>query len=76
MNSPAHNMYVVVSQLKSFKLARAERKFQVNYSDMSVNSHILILDFSFYRTQVSLGSGLWVPVSLTPYLQDFFETGG
>ena len=48
MNSSAHNMYVVDSQLKSFKLARAERKFQVNYSDMSVNSHILILDFSFY----------------------------
>ena len=22
---------------------------------------------TFYRTQVSLGSGLWVPVSLTPY---------
>ena len=24
----------------------------------------------FYRTQVSLGSGLWVPVSLTTYIQD------
>ena len=67
-------MYVVVSQLKSFKLARAERKFQVNYSDMSVNSHILILDFSFYRTQVSLGSGLWVPVSLSNYIRQLCET--
>ena len=27
----------------------------------------------FYRTQVSLGSGLWIPVSLTPSLQDLFE---
>ena len=27
---------------------------------------IIIFVFNFYRTQVSLGSGLWVPVSLTP----------
>ena len=52
MTSSAHNMYVVDSQLKSFKLARAERKFQVNYSDMSVNSHILILDYSFYLLRI------------------------
>ena len=26
----------------------------------------------FYRTQVSLGSGLWVPVSLTPCLQELW----
>ena len=29
--------------------------------------------FCFYRTQVSLGSGLWVPVSLSPSLQDLCE---
>ena len=28
----------------------------------------------FYRTQVSLGSGLWVPVSLCHYLRQFCET--
>ena len=28
----------------------------------------------FYRTQVSLGSGLWIPVSLTSYIQHLFET--
>ena len=27
---------------------------------------------SFYRTQVALGSGLWVPVSLTPSIQHLF----
>ena len=26
----------------------------------------------FYRTQVSLGSGLWVSASLCPYVQDFW----
>ena len=30
-----------------------------NVADISVQN--------FYRTQVSLGSGLWVPASLTPY---------
>ena len=29
---------------------------------------------SFYRTQVALGSGLWVPVSLTPSIQHLFES--
>ena len=29
---------------------------------------------NFYRTQVSLGSGLWVPASLTTYIQDLCET--
>ena len=27
---------------------------------------------SFYRTQVSLGSVLWVPVSLTTYIQELW----
>ena len=27
---------------------------------------------AFYRTQVSLGSGLWVPVSLTTYIQELW----
>ena len=27
----------------------------------------------FYRTQVSLGSGLWVSVSLTTYIHDFLK---
>ena len=29
--------------------------------------------FNFYRTQVSLGSGLWVPASVPTYVQDLFE---
>ena len=29
---------------------------------------------SFYRTQVSLGSGLWVPVYLPTYIQELCET--
>ena len=28
----------------------------------------------FYRTQVSLGSGLWVPVSVCTYVRQFCET--
>ena len=28
----------------------------------------------FYRTQVSLGSGLWVPVYLPPYVRQICET--
>ena len=40
-----------------------------NYDDDSIKKERKLHN---YRSQVSLGSGLWVPVSLTPYLQDFW----
>ena len=52
------------------------RKKTMGQSKFVFNGTRDLLTFTFcthfYRTQVSLGSGLWVPVSLTPYLQDFF----
>ena len=42
-----------------------------NYDDDSIKKERKLHN---YRSQVSLGSGLWVPVSLTPSVQHLFET--
>ena len=60
------------AEISSVPLGRQMHKWQRGEYYLNRNSSFDLIFVKirvlFYRTQVSLGSGLWVPVSVTPYL--------
>ena len=61
--NPGQRFIVNNMLIGTFQCAQSRSTQQV-FSDVALEIYSMLC---FYRTQVSLGSGLWVPASLTPY---------